>query len=81
MKQSKIQQEQELYNLLTHDSYLSELQANIDQLERKFKRYNYTRGKMDTSTRNMLKALRMLPRLNTPSEWARLHATEIFYKG
>lgn len=33
-------------------------------------------SKRSTATANMLKALRLLSWLNTPEDWARLHATE-----
>lgn len=34
----------------------------------------------DQATKNMLKALRLFPHLNTPIEWARLHVTEAAMK-
>ena len=33
-----------------------------------------------TATKNMLKALRMMKWMNTPDDWARLHATEAYLK-
>lgn len=74
----RIDAERELYQLSDNVRYWAELQACIDTLSARFKRYGQL--KRDTATRNMIKALRMLPSMNTAEEWARLHAHEVFTK-
>jgi hypothetical protein len=62
------------YNLNENSEYLACVRADIDSLEKRFARYGALGH--DTCTRNMLKALRMLPWQNSPSDWSRLHVTE-----
>jgi len=62
------------YKLNENDAYLSAVTKYLAECDSRFCRYG-SLGR-DTCTRNMLKALRMLPALNSPDDWARLHVTE-----
>lgn len=56
--------------------------ASQPEYQTAFARYvdSYSKRKpcRDVPTKNMLKALRMAPWLNTADDWARLHVTEAF---
>lgn len=76
---AKALQEQDTYNLSINPEYQKAVADEYSQCERRFQRYGYWINK-DTSTKNMLKALRMSPWLNSVEEWARLHVTEAAFK-
>ena len=67
--------EQGRYALNDNPQYQAAIAAEYEQCERRYQRYGYWVNK-NTATRNMLKALRMLPWQNTAQDWARLHVTE-----
>lgn len=49
-----------------------------DALIRYMDKYDDRPPAKTTSTKNMMRALRMLKWRNTPDDWARLHATEAY---
>jgi len=67
--------EQSRYKLNDNPEYQRKVGDYYAQAEFRYARYGYWVGK-DTATRNMLKALRMMPWENTADDWARLHVTE-----
>lgn len=75
----KALEERKLYKLEDNEAYFYAANEEIEQAFKRYKRYGYYINK-DTATKNMLKALRMLPFQNTPEEWARLHVTEALIK-
>jgi hypothetical protein len=71
---TKAKREIGLYQLHSNQEYISACERYTASLNARKEKY----GKLarDIPTRNMLKALRMLPLLNSPEDWARLHITE-----
>lgn len=63
--------EQETYKLLDDTEYVYHLGEYA-------RRYTDRKPRYDVPTKNMLKALRMIPHLNNAEEWARLHVCEAF---
>ena len=75
----KAMQEQYDYYLSNNANYQTALAEEVNNCQKCHERYGYYVA--DTqSTRNMVKALRMLPTMNTYSDWARLHVTEAALK-
>ena len=64
------------YGLLQDATYVAALEEERCAYTRQFRRYQHLPTRAGTAHRNMLKALRMCPHMNTPQEWARLHAGE-----
>lgn len=71
----KASKEVEVYKLLDNSEYKLFCTQELLACERRYKRFGYYVDK-SIATRNMIKALRLLPVLNTAEEWARLHVTE-----
>ncbi len=71
---TKAKREIGLYQLHSNPEYISACEQYAASLNARKERC----GKLvkDIPTKNMLKALRMLPLLNSPDDWARLHITE-----
>jgi hypothetical protein len=72
-------EEQATYKLTDNPLYLAAVDEEVAACERRKARYGYMVTK-DTCTRNMIKALRMVPYINSPQDWARLHVTEAAMK-
>ena len=68
----KAREELNAYSLDTNPKYKEAFKQYCDRYEK--------RPPSGTADKNMLKALRMSPYHNTPDDWARLHATEIYLK-
>lgn len=67
--------EQSLYKLNDNPEYQLAVGVEYSACERRKAMYGYWISK-DTATKNMIKALRMMPWCNTAKDWARLHVTE-----
>ena len=67
--------EQSVYNLNGNPQYQAAIARYYGDCERRYARYGYWVNK-DVPTRNMIKALRMMPWQNSADDWARLHITE-----
>jgi hypothetical protein len=69
----RIHQELVDYNLKDNTEYWKHFSAYQSAILRRNK-------VKDTPTKNMIKALRMMPYANTVEDWARLHSHEIYCK-
>lgn len=76
---ARASEEVRFYNLEKNEQYIS---FCIKEIEASNRRYLRLGSYVDssTATKNMIKALRLLPALNTPEDWARLHVTEMLLK-
>lgn len=75
-------QEQEIVDYLKGEKleqYQNQVLRYLEDAEKRFKRYGYYVNS-DQATKNMIKALRMSPWMNSGEDWARLHVTEYLMK-
>lgn len=63
------------YKLCENPQYMQEVNAILSIAEKRKEKFNSYINK-NIPNKNMIKALRMMPALNTPQDWARLHVTE-----
>lgn len=68
-------EEQSRYKLNDNPEYQKLVDYYYAQGKFLYSRYGYWVNK-NTATKNMIKALRLCPALNTADDWARLHVTE-----